>query len=84
MIILGLKQAFAIIKQWYIDRVHIGISYIKKKCIVISVYFDDIDNNPNIDAIGYDEDCNENRRFIAVSPKNITFGILFEYTPNAK
>ena len=40
----------------YMDRVHIGN---KKKCIVISVYFDDIDNNPNIDAIGYHEDCNE-------------------------
>jgi len=36
------------------DRVHIGN---KKKCIVMSVYFDD--NEPNIDAIGYDENCNE-------------------------
>ncbi len=35
-------------------RVHIGN---KKKCVVLSVYFDDTD--PNIDGIGYDENCNE-------------------------
>ena len=39
----------------YYDKIHIGN---KKKCIVISVYFDK-EENPNIDAIGYDKNCNE-------------------------
>jgi hypothetical protein len=40
----------------YNDKVHIGN---KKRCIVISVYLEEDNENPNIDAIGYDENCNE-------------------------
>lgn len=35
------------------DKVYFGG---KQKCVVISVYFDN--QNPNLDAVGYNEDCN--------------------------
>lgn len=36
-----------------IDKVYVGG---KKRCVTLSVYFDE--PNPNIDGIGYDENCN--------------------------
>lgn len=39
-----------------IDKVFIGG---KKRCLVFSIYLDFVDDPPNIDSFGYDEECNK-------------------------